>query len=138
MAITYGFFSDAALTTLITSPLQFVQADASPTPADRIVYFGSPEPGRVAQASSSPGVAPIVVSVTDAASGTGSPATDVKLALSAGGLNTATGGASLNLPAEVASETAIAIHIRALDSTHSIGLKNDLSLTTNTLLESAV
>ncbi|MBI2278205.1 MAG: hypothetical protein HYU74_12695 [Dechloromonas sp.] len=137
MAITFGFFSDSALTTPIAAPLQFVQADTSPVPADKIVYFGSPTANRVVEAESNPGSDLIVVSVDDAGPGTGSPAADVKLALSAGGLDAAVGGAALNLPSSVLSgaANAIAIHIRVTDSTHSIGLKTDLSLTTNPLAE---
>lgn len=138
MAITFGFFSDAALTTPVVARIPFVQADSSPAAVDKVVYFGSPQANRVAQANSNPGTDPIVVSVTDGAGGAGSPASDVKLALSAAGLSSAIGGAPLNLPANIDSQSAIAIYIRVLDTTHAIGLNNDLSLTTNVLRESAV
>lgn len=139
MAITFGFFTDPALTTPLVARLQFVQAVSSPTPADKVLYFGSPELGRVCQANSSPGVDPIVVSIADASPGSGVPPADVKLALSAAGLDSAVGGASLTLPATVASgvDGALEIHIRVLDSTHVGGLDTGLSLVTNTLAEYA-
>lgn len=137
MAITFGFFSDAALTTPIVAPLQFKQRDAAPVPEDKIVYFGSPTPNRVAMAESNPGSDLIVVSVDDTGVGTGSPSGDVKLALSAGGLDTAVGGAALNLPSSVLSgaANAVAVHIRLTDSTHSFGLHTDLRLLANPLAE---
>lgn len=42
MAISFGFFTDPALTTPIVSRPQWVQALTGPTPADKVVYFGSP------------------------------------------------------------------------------------------------
>lgn len=140
MATTFGFFSDAALTTPLAAHLLFIQPVSSPTAVDKVVYFGSATASRKAMADSDPGVDPIVISITDAAGGSGSPASDVKLALSSGGLASATGGAPLTLPAEINSGSggAVAIHIRVLDSTHAFGLNNDLSLTTNTLAEFSV
>jgi len=138
MAITFKFYSDAALTTAITAPLAFSQATPSPTPDDKVVYLGSVASGKTAEAVSDPGVDQIVVSIVDSASGSGSPATDVKLALSSGGLSSATAGAPLNIGTSIASGTAnaTAIHIRVLDSTGSVGTHADLSLETNDLVES--
>lgn len=137
MATSFGFFTDPALTTRLLSRLQFVQAVSSPAAADNVLYFGSAQPGRVCQANSDPGVAPIVVSIVDASPGAGIPPADVKLALSSAGLAGATGGAALNLPATVQSGIAgaVAVHIRVLDSTHVSGVDTGLSLTTNTLAE---
>jgi len=140
MATTFGFFSDAALTTPLSARLLFTQAVSSPAAVDKVVYFGSATASRKAMANSAPGVDPIVISITDAAGGSGSPTSDVKLALSSGGLAAATGGASLTLPVEIdsGSANAIPIHIRVLDSTHAFALNQDLSLTTNTLAEFSV
>ncbi len=137
MPLSFGFFSDPALTTPVSARLQFVQDVAAPAAADKCIYFGSPLPGRVCKAASAPGVDPVTVSVSDASPGAGSPAGDVKLALSSGGLAAATGGAALSLPATVASgvAAAIAIHIRVLDSTGSSGVHVDLGVTTNALKE---
>lgn len=139
MAVSFGFFSDPALTTPLLSRLQFLQAVSSPSPQDNMVYFGSPLSGHFCQANSNPGVDPVAVSIVDATPGVGTPVTDVKLALSSGGLTGATGGAALSLPARIDGgiDGAVEIHIRVLDSTHASALDVGLSLTTNTLVESA-
>jgi hypothetical protein len=131
MTFSFGFFSDAALTTPISAALVFDQEAGSGTPADETVYFGSPAAGRQVKAVSDPGVDPITISVVDATPAAGIPATTVRLALSAGGLATATPGASLDLPHTVNSGTAnaIPIYVRVLDSTGTYGLHTDLSLT---------
>jgi hypothetical protein len=139
MAVSFGFFSDPALTTQISARLQFVQASSSPSPEDKVVYFGSPVAGRFCQANSDPGVDPIVLSIVDATPGAGIPVTDVKLALSSGGLSGATGGAPLNLPDTVYSGIAgaVPVYIRVLDSTHVSALDAGLSITANMLAEFA-
>ena len=138
MAYTFGFFSDPALTTRISQRLAFVQADAMPVPDDKIVWFGSPNATVICKAAASPGVTPIMVAVDDAGGSSGSPAANVKLALSSASLATATGGAALALPAVINGGQigAIAIHIRVTDSTHVPGVNNDLSLLTNPLVQS--
>jgi hypothetical protein len=140
MAITFKFFSDAGLTTPLAAPLFVTQNSSSPTAVDSVIYFGSATAGRIAQAASDPGVDELTVSIVDANSGTGSPATDVKLALSSGGLAGATGGAALDIGTEIESGTAgaVEIHVRILDSTHAVALNTDLSLAVNSLAEYAV
>lgn len=137
MAITFKFYSDAALTTAITAPLAFSQSTPSPTANDKVVYLGSVASGKTAEAASDPGVDPILVSIIDAASGSGSPATDVKLAATSGGLATATAGAPLNIGTQIlsGSANAVEIHIRVLDSTGIVATNTDLSLETNYLVE---
>ena len=140
MSLSFGFFSDAALTTPITTPLQFLQAISSPVAEDKTIYFGSAVASRVCEADSNPGVDAVTVSIVDSAGGSGSPATDVKLALSSVGLGSATGGATLALPTTINSSSgnAVPIYVRVLDSTHAGGLNLDLSLQTNTLRETPV
>ncbi len=137
MALSFGFYLDPALTTRIISRPQFVQALTAPTPSDKVIYFGSPLAGHLARAAVSPGVAPIVVSLTDSAPGTAPGATAVKLALSAAGLASAVAGAALNLPAEVAGGPAgaVAIHLRVQQGGLASGVYNDLGLTTNSIGE---
>jgi hypothetical protein len=139
MALTFGFFSDPALTTPISARLQFVQDAIAPQPLDKVVYFGSRLSGRVCKASANPGVDPVVLSVVDAASGAGSPVGDVRLALSSGGLASAVGGQALNLPAVIAGgqACAVAVHVRVLDSTGASGIHVDLTLQTGALKEYA-
>jgi len=137
MALSFGFYADPALTTRLGSRLAFVQDHLAPAAADKVIYFGSPLPGKTCRANSSPGVAAITVSPTDAAPAAGLPASTLRLALSAAGLASATPGASLALPATVLSgvANAIPIHMRVLDSLHVVGVYNDLGLTTNQLIE---
>lgn len=138
MTMTFKFYSDAALTTEITAPLAFSQATPSPTASVKTVYLGSVASGKTAGAASDPGVDQIVVSVVDSASGSGSPATDIKLALTSGGLASATAGAPLNVGTQIlsGSANAVSIYIRVLDSTGSVGTHTDLSLETNYMVES--
>lgn len=139
MALTFDFYADAGLTTPIVSLVQFLQAAASPVAADKVVYFGSPTAGRVARCLADPGVDPILVSVVDANAGSGVPATAVKLALSAGGLAGATGGAALSLGVAVNGGVvnAVPIHLRVLDPTHVVAVHTDLSISTSELGEYA-
>ena len=139
MAIYFGFHSDAALTTPVSARLTFAQTVADPVAADRVIWFGSPLSGRICQAASDPGVDLVTIGVIDANSGSGSPAGDVRLALTSGGLDTAIDGAPLDLPETIngGAAGAVAIHIRVLDSTHAGGVHNDLSLASNTLRETS-
>lgn len=139
MALSFGFFSDPALTTPINARLQFIQDAISPQPADKVIYFGSRLSGRVCKAAGNPGVDPVVLSVVDAASGAGSPAGDVRLALSSDALATAVGGAPLNLPAVIygGQNGAVAVHVRVIDSTGVSGYHIDLALQTGLLEEYA-
>ena len=140
MALSFGFFSDPALTTPISVRLQFVQDASAPVAADKVVYFGSRLAGRVCKAGSNPGVDPVVLSVVDAASGAGSPAADVRLALSSGALTAAVGGQALNLPPVIngGQAGAVAVYVRVLDSTGAPGIHLDLSLQTGVVKEFAV
>ena len=85
---------------------------------------------RTLRAAANPGVDPIVLSVVDAGAGTGSPATDVTLALDptfAG----RTAGAALTLGVQISGGVAAAvpIYVQVHDSTHAIAVNTDLSLT---------
>lgn len=119
MALTFAFFTDAALTTPATAALPFVQSVASPAAVDRILWLGSRRPDRVARLASSPG-SPILLTPT------GPGAANVRLALSAAGLDSATPGAALAVGNELAGglAQAIAIHIRALDTSHTVGARD--------------
>lgn len=140
MALSFKFFADPALTTPLLGSLAFVQESAGPVAADCVLYFGSRAVGKVLQAISNPGVDNIVLSIADAAPAGGSPAASVKLALSAGGLDTAVGGAALALGAELLSglDNALAIHVRVLDSTGVAGVNSDLSVSMNAVGEFSV
>lgn len=140
MAISFKFYHDSALTSEITggNPLTATQDTAGVLGAvDKIVYLGSTLTGNKVEVNADPGVAPISVSISDADAGTGAPATEFKLALSSGGLDTATAGAALELSTSITSGVANAVPIYTRrDSVLAVaGSYTDLTLTTQTLLE---
>lgn len=143
MTITYKFFHDSSLTQEITAldPLTATQETSGALgPVDKTVYLGSVASGNKAEASSDPGVDPIVVSVVDTASGSGAPASEIKLALSSGGLSTAVAGAALTLATEILSGVgnAVPIYVRRASALTVPGAYTDIQLQTNNLNEGPV
>jgi hypothetical protein len=143
MAISFKFYHDSSLTQEITAlnPLTATQDTAGVLGAvDKTIYFGSPLSGNQAEATSDPGVDAVVVSVVDANSGTGAPATEFKLALSSGGLATATAGAALTLSATILSGAAncVPIYTRRDSALAVAGSYTDITLETNNLTETPV
>lgn len=140
MTISLQFYSDAGLTTPATGIFVTQAADGAAPAEDRVVYLGSTASGKKFRANSDPGVDPIIVSVADAASGSGVQATHVKLATTAGGLDTALGGQALALGTQLLSgvANAQAVHVRIDTPALAVGVYNDISLTLNTLVEEAV
>ncbi len=145
MAFTFGFFHDAALTQPVSAVapyLRYGSADGAVPFADGVVYLGSADDTRQAQVSpavGTPGTTHISVSVLDADVGAGIPASAVKMALSSGGLDVATGGAPLDLGVtSIAGGVvgAVPIHIRVSGITTE-GDYTDLSLACIRLLDLA-
>lgn len=138
MSTTFAFYADAGLTAPLASLAVLQGEDGSTPAADRTVYFGSTASGKTLRANSNPGVDQIAVSIADSATGSGPAASQVKLALSAGGLAGATGGASLNLGTSIASGTggAVPVYVRVDTPALTPGSYADLSLNTNTVIES--
>jgi hypothetical protein len=137
MAVTWQFYADAGLTVPLTT-LSAQQSSAGGA-VDLLIYFGSTASGKSLQASSSPGVDPIQITPTDAdGAGTNLAATAIKLALSAGGLTSATGGAALTVGTTLTSGTAgaVPVYVRLDSGTSTLGTYTDLSLDTNALIES--
>lgn len=130
---TFEWFTDAGLATQFGGTLS-----PTGTNQDYVLYFGTNTASRQVQASSDPGVDQIVLTIADANVSTGHPATDVKLALSAAGLDSAVAGASLNLGLTLTSAAALAVYIRLTDSTGAAaGVDTDLSITFNSIIETA-
>lgn len=135
-----NLYLDAALTTPATLPLAFNQDDQGDIPPHQRQFFlGSTDAtGTLFQAASDPGIDAIVLSIVDAASGSGQPASSIKLATTQSGLTSATGGASLTLGTDISSGMAGAVEIwvqwddttgiAATDSNISIGL-NEIAVT---------
>lgn len=143
MPISFKFYHDSGLTQEITSanPLTATQDISGGLPAvDKVIYFGSTVSTNKAQATSNPGVDAIVVSLTDANTLSGSPTSEFKLALSAGGLAGAVAGASLSLSATVNGgvANAVPIHTRRSTALTTVGAYTDISLQTNSLTETAI
>lgn len=132
------FYHDSALTEQVTAlnPIAAAQDEAdSLPPVDVQIWLGSTDDDWRFQADSDPGVDPIVVSVVDAAGGSGQPATAVKLATSQGGLDAATPGDPLSLGTQVDSGTGNALNfwVRLDDATAAAGAYTDIKLQSVTL-----
>lgn len=138
MATSLKAYADATLSSVVYSPNILQKSDGTTGPVDFVIYLGSVLTGKKIEAQSSPGVDQIVLSVSDSAAGSGQAASSVKLALTAGGLSTATAGASLDLGTEILSgaDNALAVHVRVEASNLSAGTYTDLTLQTNELAES--
>jgi len=126
--MSFELYSDSGLTTL--APVRLVQtADEAPAAVTGVMYLGSTNAALTLQAASDPGVDALVLSVVDANALTGAAATAVKLALSSGGLTSATGGAPLTLSHTVLGGTgnAVPIHYKFEPQTLDQGVYTDLS-----------
>lgn len=97
--------------------------------ADGVFWVGDPDDTIKLQASSDPGVDPIAVSIVDASPGGGVEASHIKLAATQALLDSATGGATLNLPATINGGTAGAqpVWYRWSNSTGD-GISTEISL----------
>lgn len=141
MAITWKFYTDSGLTTELVGPLDIPQnQNGSTGDVDGVLYYGSVEASKTLQADSNPGVDQITVSINDStpSPGNGPEATDLKLALTNGGLAGATAGASLDLGTSLSSGVgnAVEVHYRqATPTAASTGQYNEITLDTNALRE---
>lgn len=141
MATTFKFYADSALTIENNSGARAefsFNSDGSIAFVDKTVYFGSTASGKTARDAASPGTAQISITPIDTVVGSGLAAANIKLALTAGGLPGATGGAALNIGTQVLSgvANAVPIYIRLTPSTFTAGTYDDLQLATQNLQES--
>lgn len=129
---TFGFFADSGLTVpLATLPVSVSTAGGA---TEGFVFFGSPSSGVTLTRE---GGTDLTVEVVDADAGSGIPASAVKLALSAPGLDSATGGAALVLGASRAGgvANALAIFWRVTLGVGSPATYTDLALQVPAVLE---
>lgn len=137
--MTFAYYTDAALTAAFSGDLSFDhKSDLSDGNQDRVIYFGNPTDGYTAQATSNPGVDQITHSITDADVGNGHEATEVRLASTLAGLDSATPGAALDHGNSLSSgvANAVPLHIRltnAVTSVHS--MRVDLKIERNDITE---
>lgn len=135
-----SLYVDSALTTLATLPLAFTQDTLGAIqPHQRQFYLGSTDSLLKFEAGSAPGVDPITLQIVDTATGSGQPASAVKLATSQAGLTGATAGASLALGVQILSGVvnAVPVWVQFDDSTGAIAVDTALKLALNTLRVSA-
>lgn len=143
MTTSFGLFHDAALTQPIASGTELTATQETSGllgPVDKTIYLGSTNAANKIQAVSNPGVDPIVLSITDSAPASGSPATEFKLALTSGGLATATAGAALTLSHTIngGAANAVPIYTRRTSALAVAGSYTDLSLDTNSIIETPI
>ncbi len=137
MATTWAFFADAGLTVPLVGGATIIDGDGY---TDRLVYFGSPAVGKKLEAASAPGTDAIEVEPGYTPSPTvgGSDITNLRLALSAAGLDSAVGGVPLVVGTTLYSGPggAVPIYVRTLELTLGPGIYDDVELVTNGLAES--
>lgn len=143
MAITtFRAYHDAALTQEINAgnPLTAPHVAGATDPIDKTIYIGWPTAGMKLQKTVNPGVDPVVLSIVDAATGSGTPATEFKLALSAGALSSAVAGASLSLSHTLLSgvANAVPVYTRRTSALNTAGGYTDVSLSIAAVTESPV
>ena len=134
---TLNLYDDAALTTLATEPLAFVQDTLGAiSPHQRRFYLGQATAGYRFRANSDPGVDSIELSIVDAVPASGQPATAIKLATTQAGLTGAVAGDPLDLGATLLSGSANAVQVWAQfdDATAAVATDTDVSLALNELL----
>lgn len=137
MSNALRFYQDAGMSV----PLNLAEAvqadDGAAAPVDRVAYLGSPVAAKKFQAASAPGVAQIALSVVDAATGLQIPANTVRLALSSGGLGSATPGAAIDIGLQILSGSgnALPVHMRFDAAAIAAGVYNNLSLSTSLTVE---
>jgi hypothetical protein len=132
---TWAFYSDASLSTLVT------EASCTTYPTSTLhLWFGSTTTGVKLEAVSDPGVDPLVLSITDSATG-GHAVSAVKLALTTGALSTASGGASLTLASGQiigGSANAIGFYMSVTDTVGAVAKSTELGLQLTPWVQSAV
>jgi hypothetical protein len=142
---TFAFYHDASLTNPIEAGdtlYRLITQDGSYPVSDAVVYFGSPATAGTQQARvfADPGVTHLIVTIGDTTPAAGAEPEDITLALTSGGLDTATPGAALDLGVHTVlsgAANAIPIHIRFGTPTLQ-GLHTDLAPGTQQIREDAV
>ncbi len=134
--MAFNWWADAGMTVPLTR-LDFARTTAAAA-VDAVAYFGNPTAGTKLQRASDPGIDPLQVEVSDAASGSGVETANVKLASSAAGLASAVAGASLNIGTTINAGTAVAVYVRVDSSITAVGNYDDVSLAVPDWLETAV
>lgn len=135
MSITLGFFYDSTLTQSVGASLP-IDREIGGAPVDVQLYLGSSVASRYFVPDSD---AVISIAVADADPANGWAATNIRLATSQAGLDTATAGAPLDLGNQINSGAANAqgFWLRFSGDSATPKTAADISLITNTLREYA-
>lgn len=142
MALTFKFYHDAALTQEITSLSELTATQDGGVllgPVNKTIYLGSTATGTKLQVTTAPGVDPVVVSIVDAAGGSGAPATEFRLSLSPI-TGAETPGASLSLSNTILSGVGnrVTIYTRRTSALTVPAVHTDVSLQVANPYESPV
>ena len=134
--VFFGIFLDPGLTTPLSGNIKFSHNnDGSTGDVDKVIYIGSTNSNKILQTVVNPGVDQIVLTINDADAGAGTPKpADVKLALTAAGLDSAGAGNSLNIGVSVAGGVAGAVPVYIRGS-KADGAGLDLTIDTNNVKE---
>lgn len=136
----FDIYTDTGLTSAAPSPLQVSHnSDFSDNPQDFQYYIGSLDADRKIEANSNPGVDNIVISVADTSPASGHETTEILLATTQLGLDSATPGASLTVGTSVTSGTGnkYEFWVRVVNAVSTVGISTELSFTTNSVKESS-
>jgi hypothetical protein len=136
MAVSLKFYEDSSLTTEITSVTINQLADGSTGDVNKLVYLGSTVDTSTFEATSDPGVDQIEITIEDASPGSGVQASNIKLALSSGGLDSATAGDPLDVGTSIDGGVANAVPIYIRSDTPAISNSStEITLETNDITE---
>lgn len=147
MALTFKLYTDSGLTSEQAGNLVATQnSDSSTPPVEFQLWLGSlgsaggNTTDRKIQADSDPGVDAITLTVEDSDPGNGHEATEIKLALTQGGLAGAVAGDPLTLPITITSGSVNAeeFWIQVDDATGVVGTSTELSVSTVSVRETVV
>lgn len=126
---TFQFFTDPALSVPLSSVTTRHAVDGSSPPVTIVLYYGSTATGKRVVNAASPGVG--FVTITPIAAPDALHTTsEIKLALTLGGLSTATPGGPLSLGTEVLSgaANAIPIYLQVSNTVLVDSTRSDLAL----------
>ena len=132
--MAWRLYTDSACTTPFGGTLSFVhQSDLSDNPQDRVLYYADVELDPVDNGSYQMRMAAggnINLTITDTNTGSGHETTEIKLATSAAGLDTAVAGAALSLGTALTSGVSgrTEIHIRVTNAVTTAGTSVELGI----------
>lgn len=134
--MAWKMYTDATCTTPFGGTLSFTHlSDLSDNPQDRVLYYANIDDDPMDAGTYQlrlQGGGNINVTITDASPGTGHEATEIKLAASSAGLDTASAGAALSLGTSLTSGLSGAreIHIRVTNAVTTASVSTELAIQT--------